>query len=560
MIASWLHELSHHHAIAYAIVLIAIVIAGGLAAGSVKFRGIGLGGSGVLFVGIMLGHIAPPPTPDVLDFAKEFGLVLFVFALGLQLGPGFVASLRAEGLRLNLLAAAVVLIGSLLALLAIWLLPIAPSGVLGALSGAVTNTPSLGVTQQALKDLPDAGTTIGDLPAIAYAIAYPGGVLGIIVSLLLLRWWLRIDLVSETTACAQEMTRSHPPLERRTLRVDNPLIDGVLASHIPGLQGSGVTVSRHRDHRNSDIHPVTATTVVHLGDRLLAVGPGDALDRLQPTIGKRVEEDMTGQSEGTAYSRIMVTASGATGQHLGALRLGERFGVYVTRVLRSGTEMSPENRLRLHFGDVLHVVGGLAALNQAAALVGNQPKELNQTHFASLFLGIALGVVVGLVPIALPGLPQPVRLGLAGGPLLIAILLGWYGSFGRLVWHIPEVVNRSFRELGISLFLAGVGLTAGPVFFATVGTSDGILWAVIGVAITMIPLLLIGWFSLAVLRMNFLRTSGLLAGSMTDPPALAFANRISGGEWPSTAYATVYPLTMLLRIVVAQALVAWCYA
>jgi putative transport protein len=551
----WFVDLNAHHPTAYTILVLAVVIAGGLVLGGVRLRGIALGSAGVLFVGLLIGQLGQELDAGVLAFLKEFGLVLFVFTIGLQLGPGFLASLRADGLRLNLLAGSVVLIGCLLTALAVWTLPLHPTGVLGVLSGAVTNTPSLGATQQALGALPDQDTHALDLPAIAYAVAYPGGIAGIIASLLLLRWLGRVDVARESRAYAEQHAAGHQPLERRTLLMDNPHLDGVRITDIPGHQEAGVTVSRIRMKDDPDVRCVTPETAVHLGDRVLVVGTRRALDHVQPAIGTVVPEDLVDAPGRVTFERLVVTAPDAVGGTLGSLHLDTRFGVTVTRVLRNEVQMPPSPGLKLCFGDVVQVVGERDALDRVATLVGNRPQELSHTHFAPIFLGIALGVIVGMLPIVLPGLPEPVRLGLAGGPLIVAIFLGRIGSFARLIWHMPEVANRSLRELGIALFLACVGLKAGPAFFATVATATGVWWLGLGLVITMVPLLLVGWLALRLLRLNYLAVSGLLAGSMTDPPALAFANDLADSEGPATAYATVYPLTMLLRIVLAQVLV-----
>jgi putative transport protein len=551
----WFVDLNAHHPTAYAILVLAVVIAGGLVLGGLRFRGIALGSAGVLFVGLLIGQLGQDLDHNVLNFLKEFGLVLFVFTIGLQLGPGFIASLRADGLRLNLLAGAVVLLGCVLTALAVWLLPLEPAGVLGVLSGAVTNTPSLGATQQALSALPNQSEHTLDLPAIAYAVAYPGGIAGIIASLLLLRWFGRVDVAAAAKAHAAERSAGHEPLERRTLLVDNPHLDGVMVVDIPGHHEAGVTVSRIRPKDEAEVRSVTAKTVVHVGDRVLVVGTKRALDHVQLAIGSPVEENLVDAPGRVTFERLVVTATAVIGERLCDLHLPDRFGVTITRVLRNEVQMTPTAGLKLSFGDVVQVVGERDALDRVAALVGNKPQELSHTHFAPIFLGIALGVIVGMLPIALPGLPEPVRLGLAGGPLLVAIFLGRLGSFGRLIWHMPAVANQAFRELGIALFLACVGLKAGPSFFATVATTTGVWWLGLGLIVTMVPLLIVGWFAMGALRMNYLPVSGLVAGSMTDPPALAFANGLAGGEGPATAYATVYPLTMLLRIVLAQVLV-----
>lgn len=551
----WFADLHLHHPTAYTIYALAVVIASGLAFGSLRFRGIALGSAGVLFAGLLMGQLGQGIDHQVLNFLKEFGLVLFVFTIGLQLGPGFIASLRADGLRLNLLAGGVVLGGCALIALAVWLLPLQPAGLLGVLSGAVTNTPSLGATQQALGALPDQSAQTLDLPAIAYAVAYPGGIAGIIASLILLRWFKRVDLAAASSAYAAERTRGHESFERCTLLIEKPDLDGRMVKEVPELQQTGVTVSRIRHRDEAEVRTVGGKTVLHVGDRVLVVGTRSALTQVEMALGSPAEDDLVATPGRVAFQRIVVTSTEILGKTLGQLGLNERHGVTVTRVLRNEVEMAPAANLRLHFGDLLQVVGERDALDRVASLVGNRPQELSHTYFAPIFLGVALGVIVGMVPIAVPGLPEPVRLGLAGGPLLVAIFLGRLGSFGRMVWHMPENANRSLRELGIALFLACVGLKAGPAFFETVMTSTGVWWLSIGLVVTMAPLLLVGWFAMTVLRMNYLPVSGLLAGSMTDPPALAFANGLAGSEGPATAYATVYPLTMLLRIVLAQVLV-----
>jgi len=551
----WFIDLNLHHPTAYTILVLALVIAGGLVLGGLRFRGIALGSAGVLFVGLLVGQYGETLNAQVLNFLKEFGLVLFVFTIGLQLGPGFIASLRADGLRLNLLAGSVVLGGCLITVAAVWMLPLHPAGLLGVLSGAVTNTPSLGATQQALAALSDQSAATQDLPAIAYAVAYPGGIAGIIASLLLLRWLKRIDVQAATEAYAKERNAGHEPLERRTLLVDNQRLDGALVADIPGHREAGVTVSRIRAKGDGEVRSVTLKTVVHIGDQVLIVGTRRALDHVQMAIGPVVAEDLVDVPGRVTFQRLVVTAASAVGKTLGELRLDDRFGVAVTRVSRNEVQMSPSGGLKLYFGDVVQVVGESDALDRVATMVGNRPQELSHTHFAPIFLGIACGVIVGMVPIAMPGLPEPVRLGLAGGPLLVAILLGRLGSLGRLIWHMPAIANLSFRELGIALFLACVGLKAGPAFFDTVMTTTGVWWLGTGLVITMVPLLIVGWFAMTVLRMNYLPVSGLLSGAMTDPPALAFANGLAGSEGPATAYATVYPLTMILRIVLAQVLV-----
>ena len=479
---NWLFELHEKHTVAHAIGVLSFVCVLGMALGSVRFRGIGLGTSGVLFAGIIVGHFGEAVDHATLDFVKEFGLILFVFSIGLQLGPGFFAALRQQGVKLNLLAATVVILGAVCAAVAGWIAGFDPAAVLGIFSGASTNTPSLGAGSQTLSALPGIAADRLTLPALAYAVTYPAAIIGIIVTLLLLKLILRIDPVAEAAAFVAKQHRHAEPLERRTLVVTNPNLEGVLLGDIPGSVESGVTFSRIR--QQGEIRVAGDSTLVHLGDLLSVVGTRDALDRFSHVIGRTTDED----------------------------------------------------------------------LDRAAKVLGNSLKELNETHFIPLFIGLVLGIALGTMPIPVPGIPQPVQLGLAGGPLVVALILGRIGRIGRQVWHMPVNTNLAFREFGIALFFAAVGLGAGAKFFDTVFSPIGLQWLAAGVVVTILPLLLVGIFARLVLKMNFMDLSGMLAGSMTDPPALAFASNIAGSDAPAVAYATVYPLTTLLRILAAQIL------
>jgi putative transport protein len=464
------------------------------------------------------------------------------------------AALRQQGLALNALAATVVVLGALTAPALGWLLGIDPAGVLGLLSGATTNTPSLGAAQQTLTTLPGISPDRQELPALAYAVAYPVAIAGIIGTLLALKALFRIDPLKEAEAFAAEQRRGAEPLERRTLIVENPNLEGVAVEAIPGRQETGVTVSRIRRADEDEVRLAAGATVLKNGDRIVAVGTGAMLDRFQQVVGRRSDEDLLQAPGGVTSVRVVVTSKRALGKTVRELGLDHLYGVVVTRMTRADLEMSAVQDLRLRFGDVLQVVGDQASIQKAAAFLGNSLKELNETHFIPLFIGIALGIALGTLPIAVPTFPQPLRLGLAGGALIVALVLGRLGRIGRLVWHMPANVNLAFREFGITLFLAAVGLMAGPKFFSTVFSPVGALWLFAGLFVTVPPLLVVGVFARAVLKMNFMALSGLLAGSMTDPPALAFASNISRSDAPTVSYATVYPLTMVLRILSAQVL------
>ena len=547
-------NLPHTQPVAWAVLVLAVVAVTGLALGSLKFRGVGLGTAGVLFSGIVAGHLGWQVEPAILHFVKEFGLILFVFTIGLQLGPGFFAAFRRNGLPLNGLAAFVVLAGSAGTYAAARWLGIDPLASLGLFSGATTNTPSLGAAQQVIGALPGLDPARAALPALAYAVSYPAGIAGIIGSLILLKVLFRISPEAEAARFASASQSRPQPLSRLSLVLENANLAGLRLTDIPGRRETGVVVSRIRSAGSRQAVAADEDHVLQVGDLLLAVGTAESLDGFRRIVGRVSDVDLFQASGPVTFRRVLVTRREVLGKTVGELALNDRFEVTVTRVTRADLEMGAVPELELQFGDQLQVVGEATNLDRAAAFLGNSLKELNSTHFIPVFTGIALGVLVGLVPVALPGLPAPVRLGLAGGPLVIAILLARIGHFGPLVWHMPVTANLAFRELGITLFLAAVGLGAGQHFFHAVFTPAGLAWLGVAMLLSMVPLLLAGWFARRRMDLDFLSISGLLSGAMTDPPALAFACAIARSDSPSVAYATVYPATMLLRILAAQLL------
>jgi putative transport protein len=549
---SWLFELHRVQPVAHAIGVLSFVCVLGMALGSLKFRGIGLGTAGVLFAGIALGNFGEPVDHQTLAFVKEFGLILFVFTIGLQLGPGFFAAFRQQGLKFNLLAAAIVLCGVVIAPLAGWIAGLEKAAVPGIFSGASTNTPSLGAATQTLASLPNLTTREVNMPAVAYAVTYPTAIVGIIGTLLLLRVVFRINAPREAAEFAAKTDAKGEPLEHRTLVVTNPKLDGLRIDNIPARVECGVTISRVRNGNGTAV--ATDSMLINRNDRMLVVGTSAALEQFERVVGERSDEDLVLEESGITDRRVVVTERSALGKTIHELDLDERFQVAVTRVTRADLEMSAVPNLRLQFGDQLRIIGHAEDLEKAAKAVGNSLKELNATHFIPFFIGIVLGIALGTLPIAFPGLPQPVRLGLAGGPLIAALVLGRIGRIGPHVWHMPANTNLAFREFGIALFFAAVGLSAGTSFFQTVFSSTGIYWLVAGLSVTVLPLLLVGILGRLLLKLNFIELSGLLAGSMTDPPALAFACNIAGSDAPTVSYATVYPLTTLLRILAAQIL------
>jgi putative transport protein len=493
-----------------------------------------------------------------LEFAREFGLILFVYSIGLQVGPGFLASLRRHGLRLNLLAAAVVLLGVVTAVGLYAFGGVDAAAAVGVLSGATTNTPSLAAAQQALKQVvtdPAAREPLARLPGVGYAVAYPFGVLGIILVMVGLRVVFRISLTREREDHDRSLAAEVRRPARANLEVANPNLVGLPLERVPLLAQSGIVVSRI--HHEGTLQVPRPDTILALGDVLLAVGTREELDALRVVVGKESDLDLRSLPSAITSRRLILTRTAASGKTIAELDFVRRLGVQITRVSRAEVELPASPGFELQYGDTVLAVGEAADIARAAAELGDSPKSLNYPHLVPIFVGIALGILLGSWAFSLPGVPEPVRLGLAGGPLLVAIFLSRVGRIGPLVWYMPLSANLMLREIGIVLFLSAVGLRAGDVFVDTLLRGPGLYWMAGGALVTLVPLVVVGAFGRVVLGLNFLTLSGLLAGSMTDPPALAFANAVSGSEGPSTAYATVYPATMILRVLAAQLFVLY---
>ena len=579
----WLKELfADPTTVESSLLILALVIALGLACGGVALRGVRLGVAGILFVGLAFGHFGLTPNATVLHFAREFGLVLFVFAVGLSVGPGFFNALRRDGLRLNLLAMSVVLLGVLITMLGMAVLGIAGPVAVGLFSGATTNTPSLAAAGQALRDYPpeDAAarsalaqvapnhplvqTTdppndaqreqrlaeVNKLPTMAYAVSYPGGVFGIIAAIILLRWLFRVDPVAEAERLEEQQRLAVPVLANAHVRVINPNLVGVRIAEIPAIDSLGIIVSRLM--RGAEEWVADRDECVCAGDVLLAVGRLDKLQQFVRIVGERVAIDASAVHSQIRVQWMTVSRKEIAESTIGQLALTERFGVQVTRIRRSGVELPPMPGVRLHLGDEIRVVGLPQDIAKAAAQLGDSPRQLGEPEFLPVFVGIALGVIVGSIPFALPGVPGALKLGLAGGPLLVAILLSRLQRIGPVVWFLPRPANLTLRDIGIAVFLASVGLRSGDLFVDAFLQGSGMLWLAVGAAITLLPLLVVGVIAHVVAKQHYLTIAGMLAGSMTDPPALAFANSLANSEIPSVSYATVYPLTMILRVLAAQ--------
>ncbi|MDT8855745.1 putative transporter [Paracoccaceae bacterium Fryx2] len=542
--------------IGFSIFLLSVIAILGLLIGAVRFRGVGLGIGGVLFGGILVGHVVHrggwAVDHEALRFIKEFGLILFVYAIGNQVGPGFFASLRRVGFRLNALAAAIVLMGALTTLALHFGLGVAPEILLGVYSGAVTNTPSLAAGQQIMAELGQSAASTGTL-ALGYAMAYPFGIVGILLSMWLIRVGFGIRIEAEAAAERVADEGGHGGLLAANAAVCNAVLDGMTCADLAGLVGDTVICSRLK---SGGVLRVPGPGVrLAMGDVLHLVGSDPAaLQRAVRLIGQEVADSLSTRGTGFRSERVVVTSDAILGRRISDLMAQSQGSVVISRLHRAGVELVARPAAVLQFGDILNIVGPREEIERLAVRVGNVPSRLNQVQMLPIFIGICLGVLLGSLPIVLPGIPAPLRLGLAGGPLIVAILLARLGSLGRLHWFMPPSANLALRELGIVLFLAVVGFQSGATFVATL-LDGGVVWMGYGVAITLIPLLSVGIFARRVLGMNYLSLCGLLAGATTNPPALAFANAAHpDSDAPAQAYAAVYPLVMFLRILSPQIL------
>ncbi|EMK8990813.1 putative transporter [Escherichia coli] len=542
--------------IALTVSILALVAVVGLFIRNVKFRGIGLGIGGVLFGGIIVGHFVSQAgmtlSSDMLHVIQEFGLILFVYTIGIQVGPGFFASLRVSGLRLNLFAVLIVIIGGLVTAILHKLFDIPLPVVLGIFSGAVTNTPALGAGQQILRDL---GTPMEmvDQMGMSYAMAYPFGICGILFTMWMLRVIFRVNV--ETEAQQHESSRTNGGALIRTIniRVENPNLHDLAIKDVPILNGDKIICSRLK--REETLKVPSPDTIIQLGDLLHLVGQPADLHNAQLVIGQEVDTSLSTKGTDLRVERVVVTNENVLGKRIRDLHFKERYDVVISRLNRAGVELVASGDISLQFGDILNLVGRPSAIDAVANVLGNAQQKLQQVQMLPVFIGIGLGVLLGSIPVFVPGFPAALKLGLAGGPLIMALILGRIGSIGKLYWFMPPSANLALRELGIVLFLSVVGLKSGGDFVNTLVNGEGLSWIGYGALITAVPLITVGILARMLAKMNYLTMCGMLAGSMTDPPALAFANNLhptSGAA--ALSYATVYPLVMFLRIITPQLL------
>ena len=535
--------------------LLALVAIIGLWIGHFKVKGVGLGIGGVLFGGILVAHFTTQYDikldSHTLHFVQEFGLILFVYTIGIQVGPGFFASLRKSGLALNGLGLLIVVLGALVTILIYKLAEIPLDVVLGIYSGAVTNTPSLGAGQQILSELGMTQTT--STMGMAYAMAYPFGICGILLSMWLIRLFFKIKLDDEAENFEKESGHDKEALKSMSLKVTNTNLNGIHLIEIPGFDDEDVVCSRLK--RGELVIVPKADTDVQLGDILHLVGNPEDLKKMHLIIGEEVDIPVASLSGEIRSERVVVTNEKVLGKQICHLGIHQKYGVVISRLNRAGVELVPTAHTTLQFGDVLHMVGKTDILNQAISVIGNAKQKLLQVQMLPVFIGIGLGVLLGSIPFYIPGFPVALKLGLAGGPLVVALILARIGSIGKLYWFMPPSANLALREIGIVLFLAVVGLKSGGSFVDTLTNGSGLEWMGYGIFITLVPLMIVGVIARLYAKLNYLSLCGLLAGSMTDPPALAFANELKEGSGAAAlSYATVYPLTMFLRIISPQLL------
>jgi putative transport protein len=563
--AHWAMSLLQTTSVAHVVLLVCVVSFLGLALGNIRVFGISLGIGGVLFSGIALAHfmtkwgfpLLDPPSANpardwhVLHFIREFGLILFVYTIGVHVGPGFFSSLRKDGLKLNLLAAAIVTLGALVTVGLFFFAGIPLAAAVGLFSGATTNTPSLAAGQEALREIgmssqiPTQGS--------AYAMAYPFGIMGIIITMLLIRAIYRINLDKEQEEINKASAAKREPMINMNIEIKNAAFNGRTIEKLPFRRECNLTISRVL--QNGTVSLGLPNTAVQTGDVIHVVGTKEGVEKFRDALGTESSVDVREVHSPITYRKILVTKGEFVGKTVDELQLQERFGVTCTRLLRGDISIAPSSGVEIAYGDTIGVVGEQNNVNEAAATLGNSLKALNHPQIIPIFIAIALGVIAGSIEIPLPGLPAPVKLGLAGGPLVVALILSRISKIGPLIYYLPQSANLALRELGIVMFLAAVGLDCGGSFVKTLTEGDGVRWMAYATIITFLPIFIVGIFARSILKTNYMTVCGLLAGSMTDPPALAFAGQVTGSDSPSVAYSTVYPVTMILRIFFGQTLV-----
>lgn len=553
---NWINDLLWGEGIGHSILLLSFVIAAGIQLGKVKIFGVSLGITLVLFVGIILGHFGFTINHNVIHFFKEFGLILFVYSVGMQVGPGFFSSFKQGGITLNMLACGIVFLGVVTAVILHYATGIPMPTMVGILSGAVTNTPGLGAAQQAFSDM--HGVSDNTI-ALGYAVAYPLGVIGIILSIILIKYIFRVSFDKENEQLNSEDSSHTNEAKPISLVVKNPAIFGKTVAELSNLlEHRDFVISRVWRDSNKQIEIASANTVLQENDKVFVITTETDAETIKTFIGEEIDmerKQWIRMESQFVNRRILITKPELNGKRLGQLKLRKLYGINITRINRAGVDLVAKPGLTLQVGDRVNVVGTETAVSNVEKVLGNSMKRLNEPNLITIFIGIALGIVLGSIPITFPGIPQPVKLGLAGGPLVVAILISRFGYHYKLITYTTQSANLMLREIGITLFLACVGISAGDGFVDTIVNNGGFAWIGYGFIITFVPLMIIGCIGRYFCKVNYFTLMGLIAGSTTDPPALAYSNATAGNDAPSVGYATVYPLTMFLRVLTAQLLI-----
>lgn len=540
--------------VAHSVLILSLVIAFGIILAKIKIAGISLGVTWILFVGIVFGHFNLSLDEHLLHFLKEFGLILFVYSIGLQVGPGFFSAFKKGGFTLNMLAMTTIFLSVVITIILHFATGVPITTMVGILSGAVTNTPGLGAAQQANSDLNGI-----DAPEIAmgYAVAYPLGVVGAILSLLALKYILNINTTKEEADAEKGLGHLQELTVRPvTLVIKNEAINGKAIKDIRPLVNRNFVISRIRYHEgNKETELVNSGTILHLDNEILIISNPIDIEAITVFFGKQVEVEWEQVSKNLISRRILITKPELNGKTLSQLKIRNNFGANITRINRSGVDLVAAPSLQLQMGDRVTVVGSELAVGHAEKVLGNSMKRLNHPNLIPIFIGIALGCILGSIPFMFPGIPQPVKLGLAGGPLIVSILISRFGPQYKMITYTTMSANLMVREIGISLFLACVGLGAGKGFIETVVNEGGYVWIGYGAIITVIPLLITGLIGRYGCKLNYYTLIGVLSGANTNPPALAYSNDLTSCDAPAVGYATVYPLAMFLRVLTAQLLI-----
>ena len=548
---NWLQEAFLEPTMVQAVIIISLVSALGLYLGRIKIFGISLGITFVFFAGILAGHLGIVVNKDMLYFAQSFGLILFVYALGLQVGPGFFSSLKKGGVAMNMMGLGVILLGLIMTVGLHWVTGVSLSNMVGLLSGAVTNTPALGAAQQALLQIDPANTKGVTDMALACAVAYPLGVVGVILAIIILRALFadkkQKDLKEQrdTTTYVAEFHVSNPAIYEKSIK------------DVMKLTDKHFVISRV--WRNGKVSIPTSDTLLHEHDHLLIISVKSDVENIKVLFGEqenvdwnKADIDWNAIDSQLISRRIAVTRNRVNGVKLGSLRLRNLYGINITRVNRAGIDLLASPALSLQIGDRLTIVGEANSVNTVGKILGDEIKRLNNPNLLAVFIGISLGMLFGALPITLPGMSTPVKLGIAGGPIIVGILMGAFGPRFHLTTYTTMSANLMLRQLGIIIYLAGLGIDSGVHFFETVFRAEGLLWIGLGFLLTIVPVLIVGFISSQFFKLDYAHNVGMLCGSMANPMALSYANTTVDGDEPSVSYATVYPLSMFIRVISAQ--------